>query len=279
MSDAERLTIDLSGVTVELNGVSKTAARRLRTDWKPFVVEAGESPFLRIDIDHRQLPYAEREFLPKQMKASFAGRIAHYTMPEGEAEFDAAGHGRVRLIPGLADRSYFTLINMIRAGLAWSLPNRRGALLHAAGLLVEGRAFLLVGPEGSGKSRWAAIGELAGQRVISDDLILVDGAGSRVEVLGAPFRSTHRTDYRRGRWPLAAVLFPVKGVSPASSPVTELVAQARLIANLPFIAEGIEQEPRIEETIRRLTGEVPCCDFTFSLEPDFVELLRNWPVQ
>jgi hypothetical protein len=31
--------------------------------------------------------------------------------------------------------------------------------------------------------------------------------------------------------------------------------------------------------LRRLSGETPCCDFTFALDPSFVDLLRNWPVR
>ena len=144
-------------------------------------------------------------------------------------------------------------------------------------LELDGRAFLMVGPEGSGKSSWAAQGAAAGGRVISDDLVLIDDSGGGIEAVGSPFRSSYKAPYLPGRWPVAAILFPRQGKRARLAPAAALLAQARLTANLPFVTEGLGHDARIEAVVRRVLDRVPCAELTFALDPSFVELLRGWP--
>jgi hypothetical protein len=209
------------------------------------------------------------------MTAETTADRARYAMAEGEAIVSAGGRATVRLARGLGRREYWTLVNLLRACLAWRLLDHGAALLHAAGLVVEGRAFLLVGPQGAGKSTWAALGEQAGARVLSDDLVLVDTGGpAGPQALGAPFRSTHvHAAYRPGRFPLAAVLFPRHGRPPSWERAAPLVARARILANLPFVAEGMERDARVGRLVESLLDAVPCRELTFDRDPGFVELL------
>jgi len=166
------------------------------------------------------------------------------------------------------------MANLVRAAVAWILPGRGGALVHAAALVLDGRAFLLVGSEGAGKSTWAALGERGGGRVLTDDLAMLDAADGEMQALGAPFRSTHVADYGPGRWPLAAILFPRHGRPAATAPVASLIARAKIVANLPFVAEGAERDPRIGAVVERLCA-LPCAELTFDLDPSFVDVLRE----
>jgi hypothetical protein len=166
------------------------------------------------------------------------------------------------------------MINLLRACLAWYLPGRGTAMLHAAGLVIEDRAFFLVGAEGSGKTTWARLGQECGAHVLSDDLVLVQCAADRVLALGSPFRSTLRADYRPGRWPLRAILFPRRGAPAAWASCSQLIARARLAANLPFVSGGIERDARVAGVVERLATAVPCRELTFAPDASFVELLR-----
>jgi hypothetical protein len=196
-------------------------------------------------------------------------------MPEGSAAVDDSGRAVLRLCSGLGRREYYTLTNLLRACLAWSLPGRGAALLHAAGLVIDGSAFVLVGGEGSGKSTWTEQGLRAGAHAVSDDLLAIDGVGPRPELLGAPFRSTVELRQQRGRWPLGAFLFPEHGPEAALAGVGALEARARLAANLPFLAEGLERDERTALLLDRWVREVPCRRLTFAPDPSFVSLLRT----
>ncbi len=274
--DDSILGLDLSGLTLRLEGLPTAVDQRLRREWSAFVAPASSYPFLDVAVSTVAGEYDEPEYRPKAMTSTLDAAGATFRMAEGEARVGDGGTASLELLDGIGDRQYFTLVNLLRACLAWSLPSRSGALLHAAGLLIDDSAFLLVGPEGSGKSTWTRLGEQDGAQAISDDLVLVDGIGPRLEVLGAPFGSTHRVRFRRGRWPLAALLFPLHGGGPELIPVTALAAQARLTANLPFIADAPRDDRRVTSLVSRLASAVPCREFRFNPDTTFVQWLGDW---
>ena len=270
------MELDLSGPRVRLEGLSAAVAETAGSEWSAFLTSPAEAePLLHLHAAYESREVPEEAWAPKSMRSEVAPERASFGMAEGRAEVDASGRADVVLARGLGPREFYTLANLVRACVAWRMPARGGLLLHAAGLVLEGRAHLLVGPESSGKSTWARLGEGAGGRVISDDLVLVDGAGERLEVLGSPFRSTHVADYRPGRCPLASVLFPRHGTTPRLQPVSDLLATARLTANLPFVSEAIAVDERIAAALRRVVRTVRCAELTFAPEPSFVELLSD----
>lgn len=270
------LDLDFSGVRLRLEDLNSALEARLREDWRHFVAAGGGEPFLRLRLSFVEGDAPQGAFAPKAMTSRLERKRAEFHMAEGSAVVLDDGTGEITLLRGLGRREYYSFLNFLRASLAWKLPSRGGMLMHAAGLVVEERGFILVGAEGSGKSSWARVGESAGCLVLSDDLVMLDGAGPKLEVLGAPFRSTHDADYRPGRWPLAAVLFPRHGERAAVEPCEALIARARLVANLTFIAEAVERDDRIPPMLERLTSTVPCAELTFALDGSFVDLLRGW---
>ncbi len=271
------VTLSFSGVRIRLLGLTRESADRMAVEWRAFATDAAAEPFLNIQVSFVDGGVDPGPFRPKLMSSAFESDAACFSMNGGEVRVDGTGQAELTLARGLGTREYFTLMNLLRAALAWRLPHRGAALLHAAGLVVDQGAFLLVGSEGSGKSTWAALGERAGARVLSDDLVLVDGGGARLEALGSPFRSTHRADYRPGRWPVRAILFPRHGESPAFAPCDGMLARARLAANLPFVSAALERDPRVAAVVERLATAVPCRELTFGMDPAFVDLLRSTP--
>jgi hypothetical protein len=270
------LELDFSGIRLRLENLNPALDERLRREWRSFVAATGPDPFLRLRLTFVEGAAPQGAFAPKAMTSKLERQRAAFHMAEGSAAVFEDGTGEITLLRGLGTREYYSFLNFLRATLAWKLPSRGGMLMHAAGLVVGERGFIMVGAEGSGKSSWAKLGESAGCRVLSDDLVVLDGAGAELEVLGAPFRSTHHADYRPGRWPLAAVLFPRHAEQAALKPCDALIARARLVANLTFIAEAVEKDDRISPMLERLTSSVPCADLAFALDGSFVELLRGW---
>jgi hypothetical protein len=270
-----RLTFDLSGVVVALSGVPPESARRLAAEWDCFAVEE-QDPFLHLEVGVGRAEAPASVFRPKEMHSELRADGARFSMPEGWAEIAALGRGRIELNRRLADREYFTLMNLLRACLAWRLPDRGAAMLHAAGLVIDDRAFLLVGSAGAGKSTWVRLGQSAGARVVSDDLVLVDPDDGGFVLLGAPFRSTHRVTYESGRWPLVAILFARHGPTHRLAVSSALLSRAKLTANLTFVADAPAADRRIPRVIEALARDVCCSELTFALDPGFVDLLRSF---
>jgi hypothetical protein len=271
------VSLSFSGIVLNIEGMARPVAERMLRDWRSFVIDDETEPFLTVEVSALDGDAEPRPFLPKDMASEFLPGQARFSMNGGEIRVDDTGRADLRLARGLGTNEYHTLMNLLRAGLAWRLPARGAALLHAAGIVVDGRAFLLVGAEGSGKSTWALLGEQAGATVLSDDLVLVDGGAGPLEALGSPLRSTHRADYRPGRWPVAAILFPRHGERPAWRRCPGLETRARLAANLPFVCSAPDRDSRVFDVVERLATAVPCRELTFGLDPTFVELLRSTP--
>ena len=271
------LGLDLSGIRIRLAGLPEPLAARIRRDWKHFVLPVPTEARLRMQLSLLDREAPDGPYEPQHMTSELEPTRARFELPEGSAEVDERGAVAVRLARGLGQREFWTWLNFLRASLAWLLPRHGAALLHAAGLVVEDRAYLLVGPEGAGKSSWARLGEQAGARVLSDDIVLVDGGAAEPQALGSPFRSTHFIEYRPGRWPLAAVLFPRKGEPVSWTPVPALLAAARIAANLPFVSDALERDEKVASVVERLATAVPCLELTFGLDASFLELLRAGP--
>jgi hypothetical protein len=260
---------------LRIRGLTDDLARRLEADWGAFLVAEQDRPLLDVDLSPGTGAAVYGPFRPKQMRATLERGRARFEMPEGEADVSDDGTTRVRLSGGPPATVYFAMMNLLRASVAWRLPSRGAAMLHAAGLVVDDRSFLLVGPEGCGKSTWARLGEQHGARVLSDDVVLAECRADGAEALGSPFRSTHRTTCGPGRWPIAALLFPRRGTRPAWTACGALRARAALAANLPFVATAIERDERVAAVIERLATAVPCRELTFAPDPSFMDLLRS----
>ena len=141
--------------------------------------------------------------------------------------------------------------------------------------MIDGRAFLLTGASGSGKSTWARAAREEGARVVSDDTVVVDAASGVVELLGTPVRAHEAHPGGAGRWPVAALLHARWGTPPGLAPVAPLAFHARLAANLPFLGSAWGRDARLETVADVLAQRVPHRELTFSPDPGFVALLRH----
>ncbi len=269
------IAFDLSGIRILVEGLPEPFAARLASDWAPFAASGGAEPFLAVHVVAGSGPQPEEVFAPKAMRSALTPSSARYEMPDGHVEVSDEGTARMALDASTGSRTYYAFLNLLRAALAWRLPSRGALLIHAAGIVLERRAFLLVGAEGSGKSTWAALAQSRGALVLSDDLVLVDGGGGRSEALGAPFRSTHEAISGPGRWALASVLLPAHGPAPRLDAASSMQVRARLFANLPFVAEALQDDARVRSAVERVVTSVPAATLTFSRDAGFVDLLKD----
>ncbi len=60
--------------------------------------------------------------------------------------------------------------NYLRVAAAYAALTRGGLLMHSSGIVIDGRAYLLIGRSGAGKTTCARMALAAGARVLSDDI-------------------------------------------------------------------------------------------------------------
>ncbi len=271
------LSLDISGLGVELHGLTRELGRHASADWSSFVSARSSSPFLHAEVLLRENSAPHEVFDAKSMTVDVEADRARFALGSGSAEISRSGAMLVRLAAGGTAGQFYTLANLLCAGFAWKLPDRGGVMLHAAGIVIDERAFLLVGQGGSGKTTWSALAKTAGASVLSDDMVFVDGAEPRLEVLSTPFRDDYPVSIGPGRWPLAAILLAEHGNRPRLEEVPALLAQARLVANLPFVVDGVPRDPRPLEVVQHLIERVPVRKLVFARDARFVDALRGFP--
>jgi hypothetical protein len=270
------IVLDYSGIVVRVSGLAPAWTERLVREHEPYVartIDAETMLDVRVDASARSLPDAP--FAPHDLAGTFRVAGARFDLAEGSAEVDERGKVEVELVESDDPRAYFAFLNLLRASLAWSVLRNDGAMIHAAGLVVDERGFLLVGPSGTGKSTFARFGAEGGGTVVSDDIVLVRILDGAPMVLGSPFRSTWRGPMVHGRWPLAAILLAEHTRSPRLDPVSPILTRARLLANLPFTAEAGAADPEPMSAVEALVAAVPCYTLAYAPEPSFVGLLRE----
>lgn len=160
--------------------------------------------------------------------------------------------------------------------LSTCLAVRNGMAVHAAGVVVDGRAILFVGKSGSGKTTMAELwSRQPGVTVLADDLVVVRQHNDQFVAYGTPWHGT------RGL------------CSPASAPLERIYLirherfnqQARLPADALLAARlysgtflpGWSKEGMAwhVEMIAQLAERVPCYDLGFVPDVSVVDYVRE----
>lgn len=148
--------------------------------------------------------------------------------------------------------------NTFRVTAAYRLLQLGGALLHSAAVVVAGRAYLFLGPSGTGKTTIATNASAAGFAVLSDDMNAVAPSREGTMVEKLPFAGLLGTD------PAPAQPFRLGGVyrlrqAPhlALRPVghAEMVGYAAACA--PYLNADPHRTPALLEALASLLRQVP----------------------
>ena len=112
-----------------------------------------------------------------------------------------------------------TMFSTDQVLLAAALAPRGGAILHAAGAIIDGKGLLFAGHSGAGKSTTVRMLRPHAQ-ILCDDRVIVRRAGGRLRVYGT-WCHGDVAEVSGGSAPLAAVFFPVQARENRLVPVTD----------------------------------------------------------
>jgi hypothetical protein len=143
------------------------------------------------------------------------------------------------------------------------LAHGQGAVVHATGIVVNGRGWVFAGTHGAGKSTTATL--FSGRRdslVLNDDRVVVRRSPGGWRVFGTPWAGTVET-VSPDSAPLEAILFLRHGERTSARRLRGGEAAVRLLPRCfhPYWdARGVEA---LLATIGGVVEEVPCYDFPF----------------
>ena len=186
------------------------------------------------------------------------------------AEWDpAAGRGRIR-----QSANPYSIDSVLRIVHTLILAQEGGFLLHSAGAIRNGRAFLFSGVSGAGKT---TISRLAppDATLLTDEVSYVRRVERRLSRLRHAL--CRRTGPRR-RELFGAPRFPVSSSSKAgktgSSHMAKSEAIRRLMRNILFFAEDANLVHKVFQSACEFVERVPVRRLTFTPDPRVWELIR-----
>jgi hypothetical protein len=179
-------------------------------------------------------------------------------------------------IPEMSDVAGYPVDQML---LMYYLASRRGLLVHAAGLAVDGRALIFPGVSGAGKSTltrqflardWPTL--------LSDDRVIVREMGGGHLAFGTPWPGDAGVAVNASA-PLAAILFPAKGEETHIRALSPQAALDRLLPATSILWFEPELLAGQLETCERMLREVPAFELAWSpaagVVDDVLEFVRR----
>ncbi len=233
-----------------------------------FAVAAGEF----CAVDTRGWEYAlDFDHQPASVRLAGLHLMARLDWASGAAEAGLLAAGLWTSEDGGAAGDLFPGIfeNFLRVVVAYRLLALGGLVVHSAGVVDRGAAYLFLGRSGAGKTTLSRLSEAAGRSVLSDDLNALlpaapGGAGLRVEKL--PF--TGDVGDRRHAappFPLAALLRLEQAPEDELRPLSKAGAAAQLLACAPFVNRDPYRREQVAANAAALAGEAPAGILGFSL--------------
>jgi hypothetical protein len=160
----------------------------------------------------------------------------------------------------------------LRGILGSALDRRGGALLHGAGIVIDGQAVLCIAPSDGGKT--TLCGKVAGRApVLSDETVALRLDDGLPRLAGTLFWSGPALPTAGGLFPLSAICFLRKGAEallalPQSEALSELLLEWHLPERPGASADALARASA-------LVAQIPLFTLRTTLESDPLPLLRK----
>lgn len=168
----------------------------------------------------------------------------------------------------------FIFENVFRVLVAYRLLELGGTILHSACVAREGRAYLMLGNSGAGKSTFSRMALAANWEVLSDDMNAVRLENGRWVVEKLPFAGDlGQTPSRSNRYPLAGIFRLNKSGNNRLSPWSKGQAVAKALGCSPVVNDDPHRTKPLLDALERMAGSVPTRQLEFSLDGGALKLL------
>lgn len=210
--NSDVFSIELAGIPARFSFSGDAgAAAEIKKRYRKFGAKGDPAVLFETSFGPgRQSPYRPEIFA--------RGRSVRLKRGDFDCVFDA-GSGAGRLVCRPAVQSFDSFL---RAFYSRKLLRSGGMMLHSAGLVKNGRAYIFLGRSGAGKSTLSRLAAAAGAEVISDEINLLRTGKGGLRAYGSPFWGELRAGGRQGSWPVGGVLLLKKAaghrLAPCSGP-------------------------------------------------------------
>jgi len=159
--------------------------------------------------------------------------------------------------------------------LMYALAERRGALIHASGIDMNGEGYIFPGKSGAGKSTISRILVSKGRDILSDDRIAARQISGQFRMFGTPWAGEAEIAENRSL-PLRGIFFIRQSGENVIKAVTPTEAAERLmpVISVPWYDRGVMTE--ILSFCEHLVFAVPAYELCFRPEVGVADLFEEF---
>jgi len=265
MFAAEAICVRIGGLPFVLSACNRGFVAMLKHRYANFLCEAGQDAAIRLDIN-LVAPSCKEDDDDLQIRFE-AGR---WQMGRGDfrAEWNpASGHGVV-----CQPAYHYAIDSVMRIILSLTLARGGGFLLHSAGAIRNGRAFVFCGVSGAGKTTIARLAP-PDAILLSDEISCVRRIGAGYHAFGTPFAGELGIAGEQVAAPIAAMYFLRKGPRNAIGSLDPARAAATLLRNILFFTDDAALIGGVFATACDFMARVAAAELTFKPDKSVWELI------
>lgn len=212
------------------------------------------------------IPFGERGSV-WQIRTMTQNGVIHFESHAEKGWLDrAAGRGELVLRPR------GNIENYLRVLYAWLALDHDSLLLHACGIIRNGKGYVFFGPSGSGKTTTATLSAV--HTILSDDLVIIKKIAGTYHACGVPFRGDLPEAPRtNAAAPLRGLFTLVKDTQHFLVPLALPDAVAQLVRCVPFVMAQAENARRVANVCLDLATRVPVREMHFCRDAGFWDVI------
>lgn len=162
--------------------------------------------------------------------------------------------------------------NYLRVLYAWLALDHHSLLLHACGIIRDGKGYVFFGPSGSGKTTTATLS--AAYTILSDDLVIIKQVEGTYHACGVPFRGDLPEAPRTNATAeLYGLFMLVKDTHHFLAPLALPDAVTQLVRCVPFVMLQPENARRVTDVCLDLATRVPVRALHFRRDAGFWDVI------
>ncbi len=263
------MRLQIGTLRLEVQADTPGLLQKLESRYRPFLSSSRPAD-LDVTLQVRGGGRSLAGNAPTTPMPRFAGPRTEFDQPGFRGSIDLqSSRARLSLAPDQADdqADYF-----LRVCLALLAHRTGGLLVHAAGIVRQGRAFLFFGLSGSGKTTVARCSPP--EAVLNDDLVLLLPEDPGWRAWGTPFSNPTQVPPRPDSAPAAGLLRLVQSLEVRLEPLHRGQALAELLASVPVL-NAAPQPPF--ERCEQILADLPAYFLHFLPDPTFWPLVAAIP--
>ena len=275
------INLNLAGTVYRVKGIPGQWLQYLPpklNNWKTDASAPGASIYIELEKKDRLEPPREAYDINEVSTLKFEPEEIHFHSVWCEGSLSLAPEMEMRLFCHPHGGPYFAgmLENALRLMVAYHVLAKGGLLIHSAGLVRNGAAYLLFGHSGAGKSTSSDLALEQRWGVISDDInvILPESTGWRV--FKVPFCGTVEQDSGKGQtYSLAGIYRLQKDTGTKLRSCSRATSIALLCGSVPFINQDPYRSDQLMETLTTLAAQYQVQYLHFDKSPRFLAMLEQ----